>query len=91
MEPTKFEQANKDLLKPQGMTDEECGSLPVFTDGNECISCWKMTCRERFSALFFGKVWLSVYSGQTQPPVWLMAAKQIFKKVEQPLQEVERG
>jgi hypothetical protein len=74
MEPMKFEQANKELLKPQGMTDEECGSLPVFTDGKECIS-----------------LWLSVYSGQTQPPVWLMAAKQIFKKVEQPLEEVERG
>ena len=80
MKPKKFEQANKNLLKPEGMTDEECGSLPVFTDGTQCISLWQMTWRERLSALFFGKVWLSIYSGQTQPPVWLMAEREIFKK-----------
>lgn len=79
MEPMKFEQANKDLLKPEGWTDEECGSLPVYSDGRQCISLWKMTWRERLSALFFGKVWLSVHMGQTQPPVWLMATREIFK------------
>ncbi len=83
MEPMKFEQANKELLKPQSMTDEECGSLPIFCDGEQGISLWKMTGKERFSALFFGRVWLSVYSGQTQPPVWLMAAQQILKVVEE--------
>jgi len=91
MEPIKFEQANKELLKPLGMTDEECGSLPIYTDGKECISLWKMTWRERFSALFFGKIWLSVHSGYTQPPVWLMAAKEIFKEVKQTLQEKNHG
>jgi len=80
MKPQEFEQANRNLLKPEGMTDEECGSLPVFTDGTQCISLWQMTWRERLSALVFGKVWLSVYSGQTQPPVWLMAEREIFKK-----------
>jgi len=81
MEPVNFEHANKNLLKPQGMTDEECGSLPVYTDGKECISLWKMTWRERFSALFFGKVWLFIYSGFTQPPVALMACREIFGEV----------
>jgi hypothetical protein len=81
MEPQKFEQANKDLLKPEGWTDEQCGTLPVYSDGKECISLWKMTWRERFSALFFGKVWLFVVSGHTQPPVALMATKQIFSEV----------
>lgn len=83
MEPQTFKQATKTLGPPKGMTDEECGSLPVFTDGNQCISLWKMTWRERLSALFFGKIWLSVYSGQTQPPVWLMAANEIFTDVKQ--------
>jgi len=82
MEPRTFEQANKNLVKPEGMT-EECGDLPVFSDGTQCISLWKMTWRERFSALFFGKIWLSVYSGQTQPPVWLSAEREIFKQVDQ--------
>jgi hypothetical protein len=80
VEPRTFKQANKDLLKPQGWTDEECGSLPVFTDGKVCISLWQMTWRERIKALLFGKVWLFVHSGQTQPPVALMAEQEIFGK-----------
>lgn len=91
MEPIQFKQANKNLLKPQGMTDEECGSLPVFTDGKVCISLWKMTWRERLSALFFGKVWLWVHSGQTQPPVGLEAIRQIFGEPKQTVQEEQHG
>jgi len=92
MEPANFKQANKNLLKPEGMTDEECGSLPVFSDGRgKCISLWKMTWRERLSALVFGKVWLWVISGQTQPPVALMAAREIFEEVKPGLQEVSNG
>lgn len=33
MNPIKFEQSNRELTKPESMTDEECGSLHVFTDG----------------------------------------------------------
>lgn len=80
MTPINFKEANKDLLKPQGMTDEQCGSLPVMTDGSQCLSCWKMTWRERFSALFYGKAWLCVQSGATQPPVWLRAENVPFEK-----------
>ena len=82
MQPDKFPQANKDLLKPEGWTDEECGSLLVYTDGKECISLWKMTWRERFSALVYGRIWLIVVSGQTQAAVSLMGTRYIFKEVE---------
>ena len=80
MKPIQFKQANKNLSKPTGMTDDECGSLPVHSDGKECISLWKMTWKERFSAFFFGRIWLFVVSGQTQPPVSLMATREIFGK-----------
>lgn len=83
MEPIKFPESNADLQKPEGWTDEECGSLPVFRDGQQCISLWKMTWRERFSALFFGRVWLYVWSKNTQPPVGLSATRQIFGKQKQ--------
>lgn len=42
MEATKFPQANKNLSKPDSMTDEECSNLWIFTDGKQCISCWKL-------------------------------------------------
>lgn len=78
MKPIKFEEANRQLLKPSNMTDEECKPLWVYTDGLQCISCWKMSFKQRLLALLYGKVWLSVYSGQTQPPVWLDCDKTVF-------------
>ena len=78
MKPTVFEESNVRLLKPESMTDEECGSLDVYTDGEKCISCWEMSFKERLSALIFGKVWLIVISGKTQPPVWLGCRKTVF-------------
>lgn len=80
MTPINFREANKLLNKPTGMTDEECSLLPVFSDGEQCISCWKMTRKQRISALLHGKVWLSVLSGGTQPPVWLDCAKTVFRE-----------
>ena len=82
MIPIKFKQANKDLLKPENYDVErngECGTLPVFSNGEECISLWKMTLVERFKSLFFGKIWMRVLSGNTQPPVSLSVNKDIFE------------
>lgn len=71
MKPIEFEQATKILSAPGGMTPGECGSLPVWSDGKELISCWRPSFKERLRILFTGKVWLSVLGGQTQPPVFL--------------------
>ena len=63
------------------MTDEECSSLDVLVvDGKQCLSCWRMSLRERLSALLFGRVWIWVWSGNTQPPIYLEAARTIFKE-----------
>ena len=80
MKPIKFLQANKNLIRPSNMSSEECTSLWVYTDGIQCTSCWKMSWRERLSALFFGRVWLSVLSGDTQPPVWIGCCKSMFEE-----------
>lgn len=78
IEPIKFPEANKNLLKPDNMTDEECSSLWVYTDGRECVSCWKLNFRQRLSVLIHGKIWLGVLSGYTQPPVWLDCNNTVF-------------
>ena len=54
MEPISFGEANQSLAKPNNSTDEECGPLAVYTDGTVCTSCWKLSLRERISALIFG-------------------------------------
>ena len=80
MKPIKFPQANKTLTAPQGMTEEECGALPVFSNGGQCVSCWQPTLKERLFILIFGKVWLWVWSGYTQPPVALEGKRTIFSQ-----------
>lgn len=69
MKPIKFKEMTKELQKPEGMTDKECGPLPVFNDGKYCISCWKASFIERVNILFIGKVWIWIHSGVTQPPI----------------------
>ena len=79
MKPIDFPQSTKVLQRPSTMTDKECASLHVWSDGNQCVSCWKPTFKERLNILFGGKVWLGVLSGKTQPPVFV-SGKQIFYK-----------
>ena len=79
MKPINFPESNKTLSKPESMTDEECLSLDVYSDGEYCISCWKPTLRERLSILLFGRVWVWVLSGKTQPPITLEGKGELFK------------
>jgi len=75
MKPVRFDEANKNLTKPADMSDEECSSLPVFNDGTVCVSCWELSDDDKKQLLETGKLWLSVHSGVTQPPVLLTVNK----------------
>ena len=85
MKPTGFKYANRELQPPEGATYSEniasIDPLPIWTDGEQCVSCWKMTVRERLAALLFGRVWLSVLSGSTQPPVYAEASRVYLEEV----------
>lgn len=80
MKPIKFEEQTKELQKPSSMTDDECGSLPVFCDGNECVSKWKMSFAERLHCLFRGFIWVRIFSGNTQPPILIEPRETVFIK-----------
>lgn len=71
MKPINFKEATKVLQRPSTMTDAECASLHVWSDGNQCVSCWKPSVWERVKILFGGKVYLGVKGGGTQPPVFV--------------------
>lgn len=79
MNPTKFKESTKVLQRPSTMSDDECSALPVYCDGKQCISCWKPSIKERFLILIFGRVWLGVLSGKTQPPVFI-SGESLFEK-----------
>jgi len=92
MKPTQFEYANRQLGPPSEFLErcdrrsplelhvEGIDPLPVWTDGEQCVSCWRMSLRERLAALLFGRVWLTVLSGSTQPAVCIVAARAYLKE-----------
>lgn len=80
MNPISFKESNRTLTKPDTMTDDECSSLEIYSDGQQCISCWKMSFKERLQAVLFGKIWIGVVSGLTQPPIWLLTGRSAFVK-----------
>jgi hypothetical protein len=79
MKPIDFPQSTKVLQKPGTMTDEECASLHVWSDGKQCVSKWHLSPWERVKVLFGQDIWLGVMSGKTQPPVFL-AAERVFEQ-----------
>ncbi len=78
MIPVSFPEVNKTLGPPVGMTDEECSSLPIFTDGQVCISCWSLTDEEIADVVKKRQLWVWIHSGQTQPPISIETRKPRF-------------
>lgn len=74
-------QPNPNQLEIDGL---EVGTLPIYTDGEQCVSCWKMTFTERLKALWFGNVWIFIHSGRTQPPVAVSVERDIFVESQRP-------
>ena len=81
MKPIDFKYSNC-VLKP-GDTEysenvESVVDLPVWSDDEQCVSCWKPTLRERLSILLFGRVWLALLSGHTQPPACIVGTRRFL-------------
>lgn len=77
MTPINFPQANFELAPPPEMP--ECVELKAYREPGLILSCWQMSWRERFSALFFGKAWLHV-AANYHPPVAVIVQKTQFAK-----------
>lgn len=63
-----FEGANIVFRAPEGMSQEECYDLQSFSDGQQVISCWRLSAEELAEVAKTGVVWLSIM-GRTLPPV----------------------
>lgn len=74
--PSDFPEANFTFTKPQSM--EDCGDLRVQRHGDGLLSCWRLSWRERLSALAFGTVWLNVLSDR-HPPVWIVVERDVHR------------
>lgn len=72
--PVHFPQANLVLKAPPSMGPEDCGDLHVFNRGKHSISCWELDAAELAEVMATGRVWLYVWSGDSQPPVAVSVA-----------------
>ena len=73
MQPVDFQERNRILLAPEGM--ENCIPLPVYSNGEFSLSVWQFTASEIAEINRTGRMYLAVYFGDTQPPVWLTPFK----------------
>lgn len=69
--PVKFEGYNSELLAPSGMDNLSCSSLPVFKNGVNCVSCWEFSEAELEQIIKTKRVYISLWSGRSQPPVFV--------------------
>ena len=74
MKPSKFKYSNFEAMGwelPEGTPKNVLSveNLPVWTDGHQIVSLWKPTFLERLSILVFGRVWVSVLSGDRVFPM----------------------
>ncbi len=73
-----FHQAHKTIPAPGPRW------LPVLDDGKQIVSCWRLTLRERLSALIFGRVWVGLHVKVDQhPPIWVDCKRTVFSKAEE--------
>lgn len=68
-EPVDFQGANTVLRPPTG--SDSILPLPIFRNGACCVSCWQLTDDEIAEIVRTKRVFLSVFSGKTQPPVYV--------------------
>lgn len=68
-EPATFAEANLVLGPPVGMTEDEVMRLPVLRIDGRLVSCWMPSAEELAEIIRTGRVWLSVWGRETQPPV----------------------
>lgn len=78
MHPIKFPEANKTLIAPPGM-ENIVSSVDAWADGQQAITLWKASWRERFEFLLRGRIWLSFMAHGTMPPAYLKVGE-MFEK-----------
>lgn len=66
--PVEFKGSNGVLGAPRGA--ENVDALPVFRNGVCCVSCWQLSPAEVEEVARTGRVFISVFAGRTQPPVF---------------------
>jgi hypothetical protein len=83
MIPCSFDEANGQLGPPDGLTEDEVGTIRVYHGQNEAgnkfvVSCWRVTPAEIQEIARTGRIWLITMSGMM--PTILQARKPVMSQ-----------
>ena len=84
-EPIDFKQSNMWLSvceehKKLGAESMHAAHIQYENGINAILECWKLSWKERLSVLFFGKVWLSIWTMPDHvPPVYIAGEREFIK------------
>jgi hypothetical protein len=67
--PVEFVGSNVKLGAPPGRDD--ISELHTYTNGTVSVSCWEFTKDEIVEIVATGRLYVSCFSGRSQPPVYL--------------------
>lgn len=76
-----FAEANQVLQRPPSMTEDECGTLEVYQDERQSISCWLLSAEDLERVKSTHRIWLRILGRQppvalsTEPPRWRVELK----------------
>lgn len=70
-EGVEFAGANRRYTPPEGVSEEQCKTLHVFTNGACLVSCWRLSDEEIAEIIRSRRVFLSVWSAPTLFPVFV--------------------
>lgn len=66
-----FPGANRRYAPPEGVSEEQCKTLHVFTNGKCLVSCWEFTDEEIAEIVRTRRAFVSVWSGGTLFPIFV--------------------
>lgn len=75
--PTQWYGANKILKAPKGVTEEQVQDLHVFNNGVVSVSRWELSNEAITEIIESGCIFISCFSGQTQPPIFVGSEKEV--------------
>lgn len=77
----KWNGANGALGPPEGTSEDQCRTLPVFNNGACSVSCWELDDDEIREIVRTRRIFLSVWFGPTQPPVFIGSERTVHAVV----------
>lgn len=75
-----FDGANR-ILRARPGQEETVSDLHTFNNGRCSVSCWELSPEEIAEVQRTGRIYLSVFFGETQPPVFVGGEEEVCSLV----------